>query len=302
VAGLRALDRLTGARLLFATKAVINCAGPWCRQVARRFDRDVPGLFRSVLAWNVLLDREPPAPLAIAAAAPSRAAGPKAQTFFVLPWKGRTLAGTAYAAPAGAADPAQGAPGPEAVHSFLADLNAALPSLAARPEQVLRVFWGWLPGQPAHPGQPANLPASKPVIYDHGRHGGPRGLVSVSGVKLTTARALSVRVLETLFDHAGSSLPEVGPTPRPAADAPWTFDELIHRAESDPDAARHHLRGLAERQAAVHLEDLLLRRTDWGIFPARAALAERLCRALGWAPSEAAPAAPAALRAAGGLP
>ncbi|HEX2641579.1 MAG TPA: hypothetical protein VHU81_01200, partial [Thermoanaerobaculia bacterium] len=63
--------------------------------------------------------------------------------------------------------------------------------------------------------------------------------------------------------------------------------------------ARHHLRGLAERQAAVHLEDLLLRRTDWGIFPARAALAERLCRALGWAPSEA---APAALRAAGGLP
>jgi glycerol-3-phosphate dehydrogenase len=291
VVGLRAEDRVTGARLLFDARAVINGAGPWCRQVARRFDRDVPGLFRPVLAWNVLLDREPPAPLAIAAAAPGQPGSPQAQTFFVLPWKGRTLAGTAYAAPtAEPVDPAQGAPGPEAVRSFLAALNAALPALDARFEQVLRVFWGWLPGQP---GQP-EVPATQPVVCDHGRHGGPRGLVSVSGVKLTTARALAVRALKTAFQ---GELPAPRPVPRPAADAPWSFDELVHRAEHDPDAARDHLRGLAERQAVVHLEDLLLRRTDWGILPAHAALAERLCQTLGWAPDETAP-----LRAAGGLP
>jgi glycerol-3-phosphate dehydrogenase len=297
VVGLRAEDRVTGARLLFDARAVINGAGPWCRQVARRFDRDVPGLFlRSVLAWNVLLDREPPAPLAIAAAAPGRSGGPQAQTFFVLPWKGRTLAGTAYAAPTSEpVDPGQGAPGPEAVRSFLAALNAALPSLDARSEQVLRVLWGWLPGQPGQPGQP-DVPATKPVVYDHGRHGGPRGLVSVSGVKLTTARALAVRALETAFQ---GELPAPRPVPRPAADAPWSFDELVHRAERDPDAARDHLRGLAERQAVVHREDLLLRRTDWGILPAHAALAERLCQTLGWTAEET---AKAPLHAAGGLP
>jgi hypothetical protein len=37
-----------------------------------------------------------------------------------------------------------------------------------------------------------------------------------------------------------------------------------------------------ERQSVVRLEDLLLRRTDWGIDPARGEVAARLCESLGW--------------------
>ncbi|HEX2223289.1 MAG TPA: hypothetical protein VHN15_03685, partial [Thermoanaerobaculia bacterium] len=68
----------------------------------------------------------------------------------------------------------------------------------------------------------------------------------------------------------------------PPADPPPSLEELIRRSEEDPEGARRDLQALAERQSAVRLEDLLLRRTDWGIHPQREAVAERLCETLGW--------------------
>ncbi|MBW8875463.1 MAG: methyltransferase domain-containing protein [Acidobacteria bacterium] len=56
----------------------------------------------------------------------------------------------------------------------------------------------------------STVPAARPVILDHGRRGGPRGLVSVSGVKLTTARAVARRTLAVLA--TGSDLQ---PAPEP---------------------------------------------------------------------------------------
>ena len=69
---------------------------------------------------------------------------------------------------------------------------------------------------------------------------------------------------------------------RPAADSPLGLDDLIELAGNDWTAARDHLRGIVERQSVVQLEDLLLRRTDWGFDPARAESAARLCESLGW--------------------
>jgi len=102
--------------------------------------------------------------------------------------QGKILAGTAYA-PSG-----DGGPGEPLVEGFLRDLNAALPGLDLQRQQVLQVLWGLIPAV----AEGSMTPASRPVIHDHGRHGGPRGLVSVSGVKLTTARAVAERVLGTV--------------------------------------------------------------------------------------------------------
>jgi glycerol-3-phosphate dehydrogenase len=45
--------------------------------------------------------------------------------------------------------------------------------------------------------------ASRPVVFDHGAAGGPEGLVSVSGVKLTTARAVAEKALAVLSRRGG---------------------------------------------------------------------------------------------------
>ncbi|HEV2853289.1 MAG TPA: FAD-dependent oxidoreductase [Thermoanaerobaculia bacterium] len=187
VRGLRVVDRESGQNLELRADAVASCAGPWVRRVARDLDRDVPGLFHPLLAFNLLLDREPLARGAVAVASSE----PGAQTWFLVPWQGKILAGTAYA-PAGASEDT--GPEEELVDGFLRDLNAALPGLDLRRQQVLQVLWGRIPAA----AEGSTTPASRPVIHDHGRHGGPRGLVSVSGVKLTTARAVAERVLRTL--------------------------------------------------------------------------------------------------------
>ncbi|HWM93173.1 MAG TPA: FAD-dependent oxidoreductase [Thermoanaerobaculia bacterium] len=285
VTGLRAMDRETGRSLELRGRAVVNCAGPWSRQLAGRFDRDLPELFRPLLAFNVLLDRKPLASEALAVAA----RGKRAQTWFLLPWKGRVLAGTSYVASPGGSGPGA-VPDEACVEELLASLNAAVPGWNVRSSEVLRVCHGWLPAKADGSAEPAG----HPVIHDHGKAGGPRGLFSVSGVKLTTARAVAERTLARLFERRGERLPAPGWIGRPDADPPLSLDGFLTLAARDREAARTHVRGIVERQSVIHLEDLLLRRADWGVHPEGAAAA-RLCTALGWSEGRA----QAGLRAAG---
>jgi len=267
VRGVRAVDRDSGRSLEIQAKRVVSCAGPWVRRLARRFDRDVPGLFQPLLAFNLLLDREPPSRGAVAVASRE----PDAQTWFLVSWKGKLLAGTFYAQ-ATEEMLRDRVPGEPLVEEFLRELNAALPGFEFRREQVTRELWGQLPAE----AEGSRVPAGRPMIHDHGAQGGPRGLFSVSGVKLTTARAVAEETLRLL----GAGPPaEIA---RPATDPPLALDELIELAGNDWTAARDHLRGIVERQSVVQLEDLLLRRTDWGIDPARGESAARLCESLGW--------------------
>lgn len=270
VAGLRAVDRATGRNLELRAATVVSCAGPWSRALAARFDCDLPDLFRPVLGFNVLLDREPPSRCALAVAAPGRAA----QTWFVTPfgWTGRTLAGTRYlpAAPGLGTGPRE-----EDVATFLADLDAALPGFEARKAPVAQVLWGWLPAAAGD----GTVPSLRPVVHDHGAAGGPEGLWSVSGVKLTTARALAERVLAGVLARRGQPLPEYGSVERPPADPPPPLAHLLHLASREPEVVRETLQGIAARQAVVRMEDLLWRRTDWGLLP-EAGAAMRLCTLL----------------------
>jgi glycerol-3-phosphate dehydrogenase len=270
VTGLRAVDRASGRALELRASTVVSCAGPWTRALAARFDRDLPELFRPVLGFNVLLDCEPPSRCAVAVAAP----GPKSQTWFITPfgWTGRTLAGTRYlpAAPGLGAGPRE-----DDVAAFLDDLEAALPGFAARNVPVAQVLWGWLPAT----ADGGSVPSSNPVLHDHGAAGGPAGLWSVSGVKLTTARGLAERVLASVLARRGLPLPARLPVERPPADPPPSLSHLLHLASRDPETVREMLQGLAARQAVVRMEDLLWRRTDWGLLP-EAGAAIRLCSLL----------------------
>lgn len=270
VTGLEAVDRETGERLELRGRMVINCAGPWARRLAAQLDRDLPELFRPVLAFNLLLDRQPLSSAALAVASSRQGA----QTWFLLPWKGRVLAGTFYVP----LERGEGGLDDGHVSAFLAELNAAVPAWNVRRGEVIHVFQGRLPAE----AEGSGVPLSRPVFHDHGSSGGPVGLFSVSGVKLTTARAVAEQALNRVFAARGGRLPPPGPVERPAADPPLPLDELLRLASQDREAARANLRGLVERQSVVHLEDLLLRRTDWGLLP-EGPVAARLCSALGWA-------------------
>jgi glycerol-3-phosphate dehydrogenase len=197
-AGVRAKDLKSGAELHLRAPEVINTTGPWAASFAAACGGHAPGLFVPTLAWNIAFRRPALADHALAVA-PRRKG---AQTFFLVPWQKALLAGTGHAL---------WRDGPEQVRvpepvldAFIADLNDAVPGVGLKRDEILRVFAGLLPGQRAE----AAVLARRPMIVDHGTSGGPAGLYSVRGVKLTTARAVAARALGHAFPSA---------TTRPAA-------------------------------------------------------------------------------------
>ena len=184
VAGVEAEDA-GGARHTFAAPVVVNAAGPWSRALARRLDRDVPELFRPSLAFNLLLDVAPPFEGALAVSRPA----PGAPVHFLVGSGGGLMAGTVHA-PLAEDAPAE-PPSRAQVRAFLEELEAALPGLGLGRADVRRVLWGRLPVS----REGTTRLSRRPVLVDHGAHGGPDGLHSVSGVKFTTARRVAADLL-----------------------------------------------------------------------------------------------------------
>ena len=258
VTGVVARDRLTGGReLTFEAPVVVNCAGPWASDVAERLDRPVPHTFRPSLAFNVLFDRAPDFTGAWAVEARENGA----RTHFVHATQGRVLAGTCHGAVEPGASPAP--PGPELIRTFARELDDAMPGLALQSARVLHVFWGLLPVR----AEGTIDLSSRAVIHAHGAHGGPTGLFTVSGVKFTVARQVAARVLSVIGDgdHA-----EVGPPTSRARPDPvlWPDAASMHALiQRDPGEARALLVRLAESEAAWAADDVLLRRSGWGLDP-----------------------------------
>ncbi|MGH7629354.1 MAG: FAD-dependent oxidoreductase [Gemmatimonadales bacterium] len=278
VAGVEAIDHLTGTSLRFRAPAVVNCAGPWCRVVASAFDRDAPELFRPSLAFNLLLRREPISDGAVAVA-PRRPGG---RVYFLVPYRDRVCAGTFHAPwPAGVGHPV--GPTNAQVDAMLEDLNAAVPGWELNRDDVLRVFSGLLP---ARTEGSAELTV-RPGIRVHGSRGGPQGLVSISGVKFTTARLVAEQICALLDRHRYVRFGAHRGLPRPAARPLLEPAELTRLSQNSLAGAAQEVRDLMAHEAVTCAEDLMLRRTDWGTDPTREPEASRVIRwALGEAPGE----------------
>lgn len=259
VRGVDSRDRARGEEVLFfRAPVVVNAAGPWAPAVARAFGSSVPDLYPPSIAFNLLLDREPPSEACVAVEPEGGG-----RTYFLRPWRGKLLAGTWHGP--WKEGPDRVGPGEERIEAFLEDLRRCAPAFDIAPEEVIRVYAGLMPA--AEEGT-AEL-ATRDVLHDHGAVGGPRGLYSVAGVKYTTARSLAERLLRRIY---GERLPPVGrrgpsPTARPAVDEErahlWEAGRARDLHRDDPERLRRLATTLAREEAVVTLDDLLLRRTEW---------------------------------------
>lgn len=246
VGGVLAVDRQSGQRLEFRAPIVINAAGPWCRQVAQKFDQDYPRLLQNrLLLFNILFKRKALSEYALALIPPGR----PDRTYFVHNWKGRLLAGTAEIAVAAEDENPQ--PRPEDITNFIADMNDAVPELLLTEKDIEHVYAGILPATAT------GKLSGREVILDHGAHGGPTGLFSVSGVKYTTSRLVAEKTMKKVFPgcRAKKSLP-----PAEANSGRWFFAYDWQAASGDLSG----LKQLIAEEAVVHLDDLIFRRTGLG--------------------------------------
>jgi glycerol-3-phosphate dehydrogenase len=191
--GVRAYDRLTEEVFDLRSRMVLVAAGPWSEALVRTAltkPRElVPAFSR---AMNVIVR-----PITTQYALGGSARG---RLFFLAPWRDVTIAGTSH-------DPYDGQPdalavGRGDVEALLDDLNDAFPGARLTLDDVRLVHRGLLP---AHRGGKVPL-LRRSLIRDHHRDG-LDGLISMVGVRYTTARHTAEEAVTRAFARAGRRAP-----------------------------------------------------------------------------------------------
>jgi glycerol-3-phosphate dehydrogenase len=188
VTGASVVDRLTGERLDVKAKVTVNAAGVWADQI-QGLATDEPRRLRPSKGVHLVF-RPGAVDTKVALIIPSAAGD--GRFIFILPWGGRTYAGTTDTAYEGSLDDPEVS---EADHDYvLAAVTRAFPSVTR--EDVVSSWAGLRPLLGTKTGATADL-SRKHAIYES-----PPGLLTITGGKLTTYRDMA----EDLVDRAAGTL------------------------------------------------------------------------------------------------
>jgi len=258
VMGARVRDRESGREHDLTARVVLNAAGPGASRLL-----EGAGLARSLgpllMAQNLVFDARWPLPERLAVGA--RTGG---RFLFLVPWRDRILAGTDYW-------PAEERRGPEGVARFRDEVAEAFPWASLGAARIALVHRGLVPGEGGAEGL-----APRPLLRDHETADGLAGLITLLGVKYTTARAVAERAVLLACRKLGRPGAEISP---PGEPLPWARLLEGPFAEQARVAVREEMAGT--------LADAVLRRLDLGTAgPAGdaevAAVAAVMAQELGW--------------------
>jgi glycerol-3-phosphate dehydrogenase len=231
VSGVRALDRESGVTFEVRARHVILATGPWTESLLRSAGVRAPRI-PLLRGTNVVLRRS----VLDGPAVGVRYAG---RYILAVPWRNRTIVGTEYA-------PHGPIPHDE-IERFVRDAARAFPWAGITMDDVSLVHRGLVPG-----ARDAFGLWTRDLILDHARDGAP-GLVSVVGVKYTTAREVAQRAVSLVFRRIGRAAP-------PCRTATTQLASALSGPQSLEEATRHAMR----HEMALRLSDVVLRRINLG--------------------------------------
>jgi glycerol-3-phosphate dehydrogenase len=256
VVGIRARDHATGRELEVRARYVLNVAGPGALALLAQAGLAPPPV-PFLRATNLVFAR--PAGVRVAVGAESGG-----RFLFLVPWRDHTMVGTAY-------EPAEVLERPDSTRAFLTEAQHAFPWADLRAAELSLVHRGLVPGS----GGAAGL-RTRTLLIDHEAEGRVPGLVSLLGVKFTTARGVAQTAVDLVARRLG----------RPIA-ACRTASTPLPRARVLEGPLEDRVRDVVREEMALSLEDALLRRLDLGTGgpppEAAVAVAARVMAAeLGW--------------------
>lgn len=308
VKGLELVDEIAGRRLSLNARCVVNATGAWADRLRHSVGgaprlRPLKGSHLLVPAWRL------PVFQALTCRHPR-----DGRFVYLYPWAGRTVVGTTDLDYDGDLDDEPGISRAELGY-LLEAVHAQFPAAGIDEHDVLSTWSGIRPIVARAGDDPGRIAPSKAsrdhVVFEEA------GLVTVTGGKLTTFRLMANDVLRRaarlagkpfaphhdndmlIFSPAPANLPGLrfdNELPRRlkgyyGADAlPLLAEADLHEREPVPgtDTLWAELAWSARREAVVHLDDLLLRRSRIGLLLAKggadfAGRIETLCRRnLGW--------------------
>ncbi|MGH8175750.1 MAG: glycerol-3-phosphate dehydrogenase/oxidase [Steroidobacter sp.] len=316
VRGVRVRDQLNGECFDVRARLTLNAAGPWAdylQQDPERFGTQQRAPFSRDAYF--IVDRPPTSPYGVAVQGLSRdkdaLLGRATRHLFAAPWRDKTLLGVWHRLFPDSPDAA--CIEPDEIEQWLFELNAVYPELSLSSSEVTFANFGLVPfGDTATESELSFGKESR--LIDHRSVHGVHGLVSLVGIRFTTARADAGRALDLLLQQsplrAASVATDRLPLPGGDIDDFQAFQIRAHCAEIAIDShaldalLRNHgaeywqvldcangarasriagtttlcaeLWHAVDREMAMHLEDVVMRRTDLaaGAHPGRPALEE----------------------------
>ncbi|MBT3295933.1 MAG: glycerol-3-phosphate dehydrogenase/oxidase [Verrucomicrobia bacterium] len=300
VVGIQAEDRLSGQRVAIHSELVINAAGPWAAELLQTAGAKLSlPCHHLALGINLILKRWPVEGIAAGLTAGSDTPS-GGRLFFFVPWRGVTMAGTYYRPHEGPVDSA--AVTDEDIDAYLAALNSCYPGVDLTRDDILLIHAGVIPAtRAARAGEEPPLLRHYRLI-DHGSADGVDGLLTVLGIKYTTARDVAQRtvthaiarldgpvvasttsarplmgdVLGDLADFRSASFDRYSTHTSPAAierllrlygggiDAVLASGEAGPILEGSEDVLTREIRHVIETEMPQTLGDLIFRRTGLG--------------------------------------
>jgi glycerol-3-phosphate dehydrogenase len=206
IIGAHVQDVLQREEFDIRARMLINTTGPWSNQLLQLLPRPLrcPPLSHAK-AIN-LITRSLEFPCAVGVQSwqdvhdPDALINTGSRFLFITPWRGRSLIGTAYTLPPAETSRVQVTP--DDIRQFLAEINRAYPPAQLHYHDVSFVHSGSVPIVDTPPITGTIQLAKHHHICDH-RQDGWQGLLSVVGVKYTTARYVAERVVAQVFQVWG---------------------------------------------------------------------------------------------------
>lgn len=263
----RLTDVLSGRTLNVSTRTVVNATGPW----SDRLPQSAIRLRVTKGVHLVLPHARLPIPEAMAITEGSR-------ILFGLRWGERTVLGSTDTDYQGSLEDIR--TDADDIAYVLEVTNRYFPEARLRPEDVKACWAGVRPLIADPNGNPSDISRRHEIVTSH------PGWIDVAGGKLTTYRLIAEQVVDRLFRHLGRTSP-----------ACTTAKELIVSSEAVPHSRilppavdEAVVRAACGEEWAVHLDDVMIRRTSWHYYcDDRAAIAQRvadwMASLLGWDPA-----------------
>jgi len=196
ITGVEVLDHITGKRHSVQAGLVINSGGPWAgRLLDRAMGTPSPHTMRMSEGIHLLLPD-----LGLDHALVLSTAGHR--HFFLIPWRGRTLAGTTDREYTGSPDEYRVTE--KSVDEFIEEINSAFGRALVDRTKVLRAYGGLRPLTDTQT-EGTYSSSRKYEIFDGAKEGLP-GLITVEGGKYTTSRHLAETVLAVVARNLGRKL------------------------------------------------------------------------------------------------
>lgn len=256
-------DELTGEAREIRARTVVNAAGAWA-----------PGLPHSRVRLRLTKGVHLVAPRAALPVTQAVVLPEGRRILFAIPWGERVILGTTDTDYSG--DPAQVRTDAADIEYILGVVNGAFPRARLSAADLISSWAGVRPliasGQ-AEAGEPSDISRSHQI-----RVGEP-GWIDVAGGKLTTYRLMAEQAVDRLGEFLPARPPRsrTGDTPLVAGAEGVRFSGIL-----PPPVSREAVRHCCRAEWAVHLDDVLLRRTSWHFYhPDHSAIAAAVCEWMG---------------------